>query len=417
MAKQIPDDFLNQLRSISIIEIAETYFQLKKTSSIFQTSCIHGGDSDPSLTFFPQTNTFYCFGCGAGKRPKTEGSDPISFVMWIDKCTFMEAIAKLANMKGLVVPKAQLSAEDKKKQQLYTQALEENRSYWDTLQDPAYHDYLHYLEERGIKKEDVDKWRLGAVRIDAMHRFPGRIAFSLMNDWGQTVGFSYRNMFEKIPCGMPPDDRAKYINSSKSTIFDKGSILYGLHFVKRMIREKGYVVIGEGFGDSILGQKVGLPFVSIMGTSLTDQHIQILKQYTDTVILWLDGDTGGITATTRHAKALRQNGFIVKVINYLGKDPDDIFLSIINDMGCGEETEAYVEKLVMTESVLASQFEIDRVLTQYESQLTELKMRTIRNIYPVLEEIGTVEETAFSKSMIVKRLGVSLKEFGWEVKE
>ena len=405
MAKQIPDEFLEQLRAIPIEEVASLYFDLNQMGAILQTSCTHGGDNDPSLTFFPQTNTFYCFGCGAGKRPKTEGSDVISFVMWMDKCKFTEAVAKLADLKGLKVPLQGLSAEDKRKQEMMIQAVGQNRLYWQHLQTEER--ALKYLHERGIDEEQINKWRIGYIPEEARTPHAGKIVFSLMNDWGQTVGFSHRDMTKEFTgekSGGP-----KYVNSAKSAIFDKGKILYGLSFVKRLIREKGYVIVGEGFGDTILGQKLGLPFVSIMGTSMTEHHIRILKEYTDTVILWMDGDTGGITATQRHAKALKEQGFTVKIVNYFGKDPDDIFFDIINNVP-EEEAAEYAEKLVHAESILDSQFYINRVLERLESEMSAIQLRAIREVRPVLNDIEDKGELAIYKKQVARRLGVEIED-------
>lgn len=411
MAKQIPDEFVQQLREIPIEEIAECYFQLKPMGNIWQTSCKHGGDNDPSLTFFAQTNTFYCFGCGAGKRPHTEGSSVIDFVMWMDECSFTEAVQKLASLKGLDVPRQGLSAAEKRKQQMSIEAVAQNRVYWEQLQQ--HERSLTYLHERGIDSSDIAKWRLGYIPDDASHYHKGKVVFSLMNDWGHTVGFSHRDMTKEFTGEKATGP--KYVNSPKSLIFDKGSILYGLNFVKRKIREKGYVVIGEGFGDTILGQKLGLPFVSIMGTSLTDQHIHTLKQYTTTIILWMDGDGGGISATTRHAKALRKEGFLVKVINYMGKDPDDIFMDILTEMGTGEQADEHTEKLVLKEALLASQFEINRVLSKYESDLTELEMKVMTELQPILDEMEDGVEKAFTKKRVATVLNVNPEDLGWEV--
>jgi DNA primase len=402
--KQIPDEFLEQVRAIPIVEVAEQYFDLKRNGSVLQTSCIHGGDRDPSLTFFEPTNTFYCFGCGAGKKPKTDGSNVISFVMWMDNCTFMEAVTKLSAMKGWVVPRKGLSAADRQKQIMLEQVLKDNRTYWNALQGNE--DYIQYLADRGIDKDDINKWRIGYSHKASRERFASRLVFSLMNDWGQTVGFSFRNMsdqFEDVE-----DDGPKYINSPQSEIFDKGSTLYGLNFVRRQIREKGYVIIGEGFGDTILGQKLELPMVSIMGTSLTDKQIEILKKYTDTVILWLDGDGGGIGATTRHARALRKAGFIVKVINYLGKDPDDIFLDAINGLE-PKEAIAYAQQLVETQAVMASQFDIQQALSQFDSVVMEHKLRTVRSIKPIIDELDNKAEYEVFLEQIAKRLDVSIQ--------
>lgn len=405
MAKQIPDEFLDQLRAIPIEEVASLYFDLTQIGAILQTSCTHGGDNDPSLTFFPQTNTFYCFGCGAGKRPKTEGSSVIDFVMWMDKCKFTEAVAKLANLKGLEVPREGLSPEEKRKQQMMAQAVGQNRLYWQHLQGEER--ALSYLHERGIDENEINKWRLGYVPEDARTPHAGKVVFSLMNDWGQTVGFSHRDMTKEFTGEKAQGP--KYINSAKSPIFDKGKILYGLHFVKRLIREKGYVVVGEGFGDTILGQKLGLPFVSIMGTSMTEQHIRILKEYTDTVILWMDGDTGGITATQRHAKALKDEGFTVKIVNYFGKDPDDIFFDIINTIP-EEDQIAHTEKLLHAESILDSQFYINRVLERLESEMSAIQLRAVKEIKPVLDDIEDKGELAIYKRQVARRLGVDISD-------
>lgn len=402
--KQIPDDFLNKVRQVDIVEVAEQYFQLTQMGGVYQTKCIHGSDSDPSLTFFPQTNTFYCFGCGAGKRPKTEGSDVISFVMWLDKCSFMEAIQKIASTKGWNIPKLGLSEEDRKKVAQLEFVLGQNRQNWEHLQHEE--KYLKYLENRGISKEEVDKWRIGCIPEAARHMHRGRLCFALMNDWGQTVGFSYRNMSDQFD--NLEDPGPKYVNSPKSIIFDKGSILYGLNFVKRQIREDGYVIVGEGFGDAILGQKVGLPFVSVMGTSLTDQHINTLKQYTDTVILWMDGDGGGIGATLRHAKSLEKAGLMVKVINYLGKDPDDIFMRCMEGRTT-EEAIKHAKWTVDNNAMFASQFELNQVLNRFDTQILEMKMRACQEVLPILETIPDDGHKDIYYEMVSQRIDVGIE--------
>ncbi|MDK2600560.1 CHC2 zinc finger domain-containing protein [Bacillus stercoris] len=216
---KIPDDFLQQLREISIEEVASEYFPLKQMGAIYQTKCIHSNDNDPSLTFFPQTNTFYCFGCGAGKRPKTEGSDTISFVMWIDNCSFYEAVQKLANLKGLTIPKAELSPEEKEKQKLLDRILDANRKYWEWLQKEER--ALNYLYNRGIDNDLIAKWRIGYIPESQNNHFHrGKVVFSLMNDWGQTVGFSHRDMTKEFKGEKLSGP--KYVNSPKSLFLIKG---------------------------------------------------------------------------------------------------------------------------------------------------------------------------------------------------
>ena len=409
MGKKIPDAFLQQLREIPIEEVAGLYFDLKQVNNLYQTSCIHGSDSGPSLTFFTETNTFYCFGCGAGKRPKTDGSDVISFVMWVDKCSFTEAIHKIANFKGLTIPKEGLSPEEKKQIEMIAKVTQQNRDYWNHLQKEER--AIKYLNERGINQEDIDKWRIGYIPENISSYHAGKVVFALMNSWGQTVGFSHRDMTKEFKGEKLRGP--KYINSPKSPIFDKGNTLYGLNFVKRLIREKGYAVVGEGFGDTILGQKLGLPFVSIMGTSLTDNHIRILKEHTNTVILWMDGDAGGIGATMRHAKALREAGFLVKIINYLGKDPDDIFMDAMQS-NTFEEACQITGDIVQHKSILASQFEINQIMAKVNSDILEIKLNACKTILPILDEMEEGLEKVFVRRNAAEQLGVTLKELGLE---
>jgi DNA primase len=398
MAKQLPDEFLKQIRDIPIEEIAETYFDLKNMGNIYQTNCIHKGDNSPSLTFFTQTNTFYCFGCGAGKRPKTEGADVISFIMWVDNCSFMEAVTKIAGMRGMEVPKAQLSPEEKKRQEQIQLMTDMNRRMWEDLQkEPR---ALKYLKSRGIGKAEIDQWRIGYIPEDTKHFHKGKITFALMNESGQTVGFSHRDMtkeFYKKELQGP-----KYVNSAKSVIFDKGSILYGLNFIKKRIREKGYVVVGEGFGDTILGQKAAVPFVSMMGTSLTDNHIRLLKRHTDVVILWMDGDQAGIEATIRHAKALQKEGLLVKILNVRDKDPDDVFMEMLKDKRDACE---WIEE----NAVLASQFEIQKIMMTHMSRMNELIMNTIKAVKPIAMSIPEGDERDVFLSQIAHQLHIPLE--------
>lgn len=395
---RIPDEFLKQIREqVDIVEVASEYFPLTKIGNIHQARCIdeshEKGDKTPSLTFFEDTNSFYCFGCGAGSK-KTEGSNVISFVMWIDNCSFQEAVQKLAAMKGWKVPSKDMSTDDKKKVSMLQKAVDDNRTYWTALQSQQY--LIQYLADRGIDQAEINKWRIGYVdRADAT-KVAGRIAFAIMNDWGQTVGFSFRNMEDQFP-SEHPDTGPKYINSPKSLIFDKGSLLYGLNFVRRLIREKDYVVIAEGFGDTILGQKYGCPFVSIMGTSLTTEHIKMLGRYTKNIYVWLDGDSGGVGATLRHLDSLRKEGFIVKVIYTPGADPDDVV----------SQYKEGIEEFILNSAMLAGQFEIDLVMNKFRSDLTEVKLRAVHHVRSILAGIDSAAERQIYANQIAHELSVA----------
>lgn len=124
-------------------------------------------------------------------------------------------------------------------------------------------------------------------------------------------------------------------------------------------------------------------------------------------------DTGGITATSRHAEELRKNGFTVKVINYTSKDPDDIFMEIMKER-THEDAIAYTEWIVQNNSILASQFEVNRVMSKFESDYSELQINTVKNVQLILSNMEEGIEKTFVKKSVAEKLGVRPEELGWK---
>lgn len=379
-----------------IMEVAEEHFELTRMGSIYQAKCTHEGEKNSkSLTFFPDTQSFYCFGCGAGSRQMTEGSDVISFLMWMDNCTWQQSAMKLAGRKNIRIPTKELTKEERTRQKLFEETNKRNYQYYQALREnPA---VLEYAYGRGFSDEDIQKWRMGYVPLTDPTKAAGRFVFAIINDWGQTAGFSFRNMEEYIPRPEMPDTGPKYFNSPTSPIFNKGHILYGLHNIKKLIRKKGYIIIMEGFGDTVIAQKYGLPAVSLMGTSLTEDHIKLIVRFTRNVIVWLDGDPGGVGATLRHLDPLRNEGLSIKVLNTPNKDPDDVIL----------EYKETIESYVMDHARMAGDFEVSLYMNQYKSNLTELKMKTIYGLIPIFRRIGNPIEYEIYADQVANDLGIS----------
>lgn len=394
----IPPEFIKKINDeTNIVNLAEDYLSIQRHGSIYRAECIHkGGDKTPSLTFFPDTNTFHCFSCGAGSKGVTEGPEPISFVMWMENCSFPEAIQKLADKLCIEVPRSAMSPQQKKKNDALSKVLETNRTYFSTLKhDPG---MIQYLSDRGITQEEITKFRLGKVPTSDVTRIAGRLAFAIMDESGQTTGFAYRNMEQYFPSESYPDQGPKYVNSPTSDFFNKGSILYGLNFAKKMIREKDYVLIVEGYADAILCQRFGCPTVSLMGTSLTEEQVKILRRYSQNIYVWLDGDQAGINAAIRHLTVLREEGFLIKVLLTPGKDPDEVAL----------ELEDGLEAFVLEESILAGQFEINHTMNKFDSATTELKIKTVAEVREILMRLEHSYEREIYVNQIAARLGVSV---------
>lgn len=397
MGKLFKDGFLNDIRNVSIFDVASEYFELNEIGAVYQAKCIHKGDNSPSLTFFKATNTFCCFGCGAGKQPVTEGSDVISFVMWVEKCSFIEAVRKICLLKGIQIPTAELSEEDKRKNKMYDEALYLNRLFYKDLQSST--QLLNYLFSRGFTQSDIEKFRIGSVPDTLKSQHHHKIVFPLIDISNRTIGFSYRNMHKELGLGKPGP---KYINSSSSLIFDKGSLFYGLNFVKKMIREKDYVVIGEGFSDCIFSQRNGIPFISTMGTSLTDKHIDILSNYTKNIILWPDGDNAGINAAKRQVKALEAEGFKVKIVLYKNQDPDEVILSFEEE----EMSPKEIEEKIKDEALLPNVMFMHEALAKYDSEQLRIRIEVINEIKPFIKDLSSYKYKKFLIEDICHRLRI-----------
>jgi DNA primase len=353
-------EFIGEVRSKNdIIDVASDYFNLEKSGPLYRTRCKHkGGDKLPSLFFFPDTQTFYCFGCHAGKRNEiTSGSDVISFIQWMENISWQDSVMCLANRAGIKIPDAELTKEERDKQKLYDELTNANLKYWKRLHEHKVHGWF---TSKGMDETDIRRWRLG-VDQDVP-------TYAIMDEYGRTVGFSRRMGTEG----------SKYMHDKTTPVFKRGNILYGLNFVKKEIRKFGYVILVEGFNDAILLQKYGLPAVAIMGTSISEGQIILLKKYTNKVILFLDGDTPGEEASKSCAKELYSQELNVDIIIFAGQDPDDI----------ANRYKEGTRDIVEGNAVDACQYIINKEIASYLNSLLLLKKKTMGNIENVIEFYG-----------------------------
>ena len=367
--------FIDEVKAANdIVEVASEYFNLEPSGLLFKSHCKHqGGDKTPSLTFFPDTQSFYCFGCHAGERNgKTGGSDVISFIEWIEEISWQDAIIFLAKRKGIPLPEIELSKEDKMKKDLYDKVLEENRMYWGQLQSNQ--KTREWFYKRGIEDEDIAKWRLGCHNRDPV--------YAIIDEFNRTVAFSRRIGTQKN----------KYVNDSTSPIFKKGNILYGLNFIKKQIRQLDYVILVEGYNDAIMMQKYGVPACAIMGTSLTTSQVNLIKKYTNNVILFLDGDQAGIESTIEHIRNLKKEGFNVEVVNILGFDPDDVAIKY---------KEESLNFIISTKR-MAFQFLINNILNKYFDNIIRLKKETLCQLEEILNYIDDEDEKTTYRTQLTK---------------
>jgi DNA primase len=346
MAERIAEEKINEIRqAVDIVDVISEYIQLKKQGRNYFGLCPFHGESTPSFSVSPDKQIFHCFGCGAG-------GNVFSFLMEKEGFTFQEAAVKLAEKVNIEL-QIQTSAPAKaipKDVQIMLDAHELLRKFYHHLlvntKDGQH--ALEYLLQRGFTVESIEKFQLGyalpswdftlkylakkGYTQEAMEkagliikrdrdgtyfdRFRDRIMFPIFDRHGNTVAFSGRSLGNEDP---------KYLNSPETAIFNKSKILYNFHLARPQIRKQQEVILFEGFADVIAADRSGVGNgVATMGTSLTDEHVAIIRRNSESVTICYDSDSAGIEAAFRAANMLKLAGCTIKVaLMPDGLDPDD----------------------------------------------------------------------------------------------
>lgn len=342
----------------SLLEVVSDYVSLKKTGKNYKGLCPFHSEKTPSFMVNEEKQIFHCFGCG-------EGGDVFAFLMKAGHFTFPEAAKELAKRYGIHLPRRESSPIQKKEM-----AKREVLFRINQLAADYFHDLLtqrregeigrRYLSQRGVAEEIIREHRLGyaSERWDGLVQhlaekkvplemawelglilpkrkageaipregqgleatgwydaFRKRVIFPVFDLHQRVVGFGGRLIGEGQP---------KYINSSESSIFHKGEILYGLHAARRYASERDGVIIVEGYFDLLTLHQYGWQHsVATLGTALTLQHIRTLKRYTKNMMTVFDPDPAGVQATLRTLPLFLEEEVTGKaVLLPKGEDPD-----------------------------------------------------------------------------------------------
>lgn len=345
--RQIPEEFVESLRQrIDIIDVVGDYVQLRRSGRSYVGLCPFHNERSPSFSVSPDRQMYYCFGCGAG-------GTVIRFVMDIEGLTFTETVVRLAERANVQLPvsleESMPSEATSNRHQAMKEAHELAAKYYSyiLMNSRAGVQALTYLEERGISKSTMVEFRLGyapsserrlveflqkrgyaeellvecglgvAVGGRVMDRFRDRVIIPISDGRGEVVAFGGR--------ALQKDAKPKYLNSPETSLFHKSSVLFNLHMAKRYIRQDKTTVIFEGYMDVISAWQSGLKSgVASMGTALTEEHIRLLKRYSDRLTIAYDGDEAGQRATSKVLNLARDAHLQCRVVQFPdGMDPDD----------------------------------------------------------------------------------------------
>ncbi len=364
-----------------IVDVISGYVKLQKKGSNYFGLCPFHNEKSPSFSVSPAKQMYYCFGCGAG-------GNVLTFVMEYENYSFSEALKVLADRSGVKLPAAEYSKEAREQEDLRSALLEINKLaasyFYYQLKKPQGEAGYRYLRDRQLSDETITRFGLGysnktsddlyrylkskgyddsllkqtgLVTIEergTYDKFWNRVMFPIMDVNNRVIGFGGRVMGAGEP---------KYLNSPETKLFDKSRNLYGLNYA-RLSREK-YILICEGYMDVIAMHQAGFTnAVASLGTAFTLQHAQLLKRYTEKVVLTYDSDGAGVKAALRAIPILKEAGMSIRVLNMQPyKDPDEF----IKNLGA----EAFRQRI--DEARNSFLFEIDVLKKNYKMDDPEQK--------------------------------------------
>ena len=408
-------DFLDRLKDANRIDdIMSNYVQIKRAGSVSKCLCPFHSEKTASCTIYPDTQSFYCFGCGAG-------GDVITFIMKIENLDYLEAVKMLAERSGIPLPEDSSRGDDtvRKKQRLYEINREAARFFFNNLRSPNGKVGLKYLIGRGLKPDTIQKYGLGfaenkwtslkdymlmkgyyeneLVEASLLGRsqsgrtydfFKNRVMFPFFDLRGNVIAFGGRTL--------DPDDTRKYLNSRETMVFKKNKTLFSLNFAKESAVKNNQLLLCEGNMDVISMNQAGFEnTVATCGTAITPEHARIMSQYCKEVVICYDSDE----ASKKAIDLLAEVGLQTRIIKMDGaKDPDEY----IKKFG------ATRFKLLIDKSDNAVEFELNKAKTGLDIENSDIdRIEYIKKGYDILSQVeNDIDREVFIKSF-VRRMNIS----------
>ncbi|MBU3851345.1 MAG: DNA primase [Candidatus Paralactobacillus gallistercoris] len=324
MATLIPEDVIDNIRNhTNIVDVVSQYVQLKKSGRNLFGLCPFHEEKTPSFSVNEEKQIFHCFSCG-------RGGNVFKFLMDLKHISFPEAVAQVAAFDHIPLDNRyqvhhvnnvdpQVLALQKvyqQAQELYAHILMNTE-----MGEPA----LAYLHHRGMSDELIKTFGIGFAPDEQLlanyfqakkttpstlqlsglfadrnddklyDRFRNRIMFPIRDANGQTIAFSGRILAQQVP-----DNEPKYLNSPETRLFNKRKVLFNFDLAQPAIRQDKRVYLFEGFMDVIAAYGAGVKNgIASMGTSLTTEQLQLIKQTTHQLVICYDGDNPGLAAADR----------------------------------------------------------------------------------------------------------------------
>ena len=420
----IPQEYIQEVvRRNDIEEVVGQYVQLRRRGRTLTGLCPFHNEKTPSFVVYPETQSFYCFGCGAA-------GDVINVVRKYNNLGYVESVKQLAARAGMPLPE-----EDDKESRTRQRLLEINRCaaryfyeqlnartpeaaiarrYWREkrgLSDAAIRRFglgyapedftglLHYLRHLGFSEEELE--HSGLVKRSAKGNlydiFRHRVMVPIIDVRGAIIAFGGRVL---------DDSKPKYINSPETMVYKKSRTLFALNVAKKSPNKR--YILCEGYMDVISMHEAGFDTaVCACGTALTPEQVKLLTEYANEVVLSYDSDEAGQKATARSLALFANADIDVRVLSYQGaKDPDEFIKKY------GKERFA----MLLDGSANPIEFQLKKAAANYDlrndaARLNYLKdaidILTARGVTPTERDVYAgrlAEETGVGKQAILSQM-------------
>ena len=418
----VNESFLQELKyKTDITDIVSSYVTLKKRGATLVGLCPFHNEKTPSFTVYPDTQSFYCFGCGAG-------GDAVTFIKKIENLDYIDALKMLSQRAGLQMPSDGFDDSlSKRRRRVYEANRAAAKYFYSVLMSEEGGAGLDYYRRRGLSDKTIKKFGLGyapdkwdgllkhlraqgftmselsdAALVKRGQRnyydtFRNRVMTPIIDVRGNVIGFGGRVL---------DDSKPKYINTDETIAYKKTNELFGLNFAKDS--GKSELILCEGYMDVIAMNQAGFTnAVAGCGTALTSEQVRLISRYADEVILAYDADEAGQKAVLK-ALSLFKNADVkvrVPVLQY-GKDPDEI----IKNVGA-EKFGAMLDG-----ATNETEFNILRLRRNYNIATTQGKIDFASAVIPVLAAAEPVERDLYV-SRISEEIGVDKNSLTAQLQE
>ena len=420
----IPQEYIQEVvRRNDIEEVIGQYVQLRRRGRTLSGLCPFHNEKTPSFVVYPDTQSFYCFGCGAA-------GDVINFVRKYNNLGYVESVKQLAARAGMPLPE-----EDDRESRARQRLLEINRcaaryfyenlnaqtpeaalarKYWKEkrgLSDAAIRRFglgyapnegfglVNYLKRRGFQDDELEHSGLirRSERGNLYTIFRHRVMVPIIDVRGAIIAFGGRVL---------DDSKPKYINSPETMVYHKSHTLFALNIAKKS-KSKRYILC-EGYMDVIAMHEAGFDTaVCACGTALTAEQAKLLSEYADEVVLSYDSDEAGQKATERSLGIMANTPMKVSVLSYQGaKDPDEFIKKY------GRER----FEMLLNGTANPTEFQLKKAKAKYDLRSDDGRLSYIREAIGILTERGVsptardvyagrlADETGVSKQAIVSQM-------------